>query len=287
MSPTFWTNTIWYVLLGITSVVASILIIRKPDCRKFNIAFTFTTLGFVYSAESILLGFYGGAYNYYPKISKDAFLDTVMGNHFSQLSICTTLVLLVIYKSRTIWNFISAVIYYLIEILFLKLGVYQHNWYKAWITLVGLIVLAFLFKKWYYKLLNSPKFLTYYFALYFAVVSSYGLVRSAFVYGKFRIINYNVFPNVFKDNLILVHIPLFIIINIMIYVYQMKLSWFVKCMVFSGLFLTQFILTKIGVITIRPGWFLTITSADVLSCYLIVVIMDSLLKSGTKNFSNC
>jgi hypothetical protein len=283
MNSTFWTNTIWYILLGITSVVAVIQIIRKRDYRKFNIAFTFTVLGFVYSLESVLLGVYGGAYSYYPKISKNAFLDTVMGNHFSQASVCTTLVLLAVYKLSTIWNFISAAIYYLIELLFVKLGVYKHHWYKAWVTFLGIIVLAFLIKKWYHKILNSPRFWSYYLTLYCAVLSTYGLARTSFVYGKLRIIHYNVFPDVFKDNLILVHIPLFLVINIMIIIYWLKLSWKVKWIVFTGLFLTQFILTKIGLITIRPGWFLIITSVDVFSCYLLVAIMDYLLKSGAKN----
>jgi hypothetical protein len=283
MNSTFWTNTIWYILLGITSVVAVIQIIRKPEYRKFNIAFTFAVLGFVYSLESVLLGVYDGAYSYYPKISKNAFIDTFMGNHFSQASICTTLVLLAVYKLSTIWNFISAAIYYLIELLFLKLGVYKHHWYKAWYTFLGLILLAFLIKKWYHKILNSSRLWSYYLTLYSAVVSSYGLVRGSFVYGKLRIIHYNVFPDVFKDNLILVHIPLFLVINIMIIIYWLKLSWIAKWVVFAGLFLTQFILTKIGVITIRPGWFLIITSVDVFSCYLLVVIMDYLLKSGAKN----
>jgi hypothetical protein len=282
MNPTFWTNTIWYVLLGITSAVAIVLIIRKPDYRKFNIAFTFIVLGFVYTIESILLGLNGGAYSYYPMVSKDSFIDNVIGNHFSQVSICTTLVLLVIYKLRTIWYFGIAAIYYIIELIFLRLGIYEHHWYKTWITFVGIIALAFLFKELYYKLLHSPKFWIYYLALYFATESSYGLLRSSFVYGKFRIIHYNVYANVFKDNFILIHIPFLILINIMINIYRLKLSWIMKCMVFTGLFLIQLILTKTGIMTIRPGWFLIITSVDVLSCYLFVVIMDYLLKSGVR-----
>lgn len=279
MNPTFWTNTIWYVLLGIISAVAIILIIKKPEYRKFNIAYTFMVLGFVYSIESILLGSYGGAYCYHPMISKDHFLDNVIGNHFSQLSVCTTLVLLVIYRLRPIWYFVFAAVYYLIELLFLKLGIYEHNWYRAWITFVGFIVLAFLFEKLYYKLLHLPKFWTYYLSLYFASISGYGLARSAFVYGKFRIIHYNVYANVFKDNLILIHIPLFIFINIMMNMHRLKVNWRIKCMVFAGLFLIQYILTKTGIMTIRPGWFLIITTVDVFSCYLFVVVMDYLFKS--------
>jgi hypothetical protein len=282
MMTTFWTNTIWYVLLGITSIVALLLIIKRPDYRKFNIAFTCTVLGVAYSIESILLAFYGGAYSYHPKVSKDAFLDTVVGNHFSQFSVCTTLVLLAIYNLPTLWNFIFAAIYYLIELMFLKLGIYEHHWYETWITFLGFTLLAFLVKKWYCKLLNSPKFWTYYLTFYFAVLSSYGLVRSSFVYVKFRIIHYNVYSNVFKDNLILIHIPLFIIINIMINVHRLKLSWIAKCIVFGGLFLIQFILSRTGVMTIKSGWFLIITSIDVLSCYLFVVIIDYLLKSGVR-----
>jgi hypothetical protein len=282
MNPTFWRNTIWYVLLGITSVIAIILIIKKPDHRKFNIAFTFTVLGLVYSIESALMGLYGGAYSYYPKISANAFLDTVMGNHFSQVSIATTLVLLAIYKLSTKWIFVSAAIYYLIELLFLELGIYEHHWYKTWLTFLGIIVLALLVKRWYHRMLNLPRFWMYYLTLFFAVQSSYGLTRASFIYGKFRMINFNVYPDVFKDNFVLIHIPFLIVINIMISVYRLKPSWIVKCIVFISLFFIQFLLTETGIMTIRPGWFLIITSIDVLSCYLFVVIMDRLLKSGVR-----
>lgn len=45
MPSSFWSNTIWYVLLFITSIISMVFVLIKSKNRKFTIAFTLATLG--------------------------------------------------------------------------------------------------------------------------------------------------------------------------------------------------------------------------------------------------
>ena len=288
MHSYFWSNTIWYVLLGITSIFSLFLIIRVQKNRRFNIAFFFAILAFTYVIEAILLYPFGEAYSYYPKILRHPFLDTMNGNYFSQFSITTTLLLLSIYKLRSKWSFVFAAIYYLIEILFLKLGIYQHHWYRSWITFIGFVIICFVVKKWYKKMLYSPKFWIHYITLYLAALSSFGHLLSIFIYSQVRIIHYNVFPDVFKDQFFGVYLHGFVLINIIINLYRLKIDWIKKGFVFISLFILQYIVCKAGIMYISPGYFFIVTAVDYFGCYFLVAVMDKFLKrSGSGTEGRC
>ena len=65
----FWTNTIWYVLLGILTLVELVFIIVKTENRRLAFAFYLTISGLVLYFEMAILIFLK-AYTYYPKILK-------------------------------------------------------------------------------------------------------------------------------------------------------------------------------------------------------------------------
>ena len=137
MNSTFWTNTIWFILLFVTSIITNVLILYKTNNIKFAIAFLFSIIGFSFILEATLvLGF--NAYSYYPKIFKDSYLDIIFGNYFSQISVSSTSLLLAIYNLSYIWYCIFGLIYFLIDVIFVKLGIYEHFWYKSIYTFFGL-----------------------------------------------------------------------------------------------------------------------------------------------------
>ncbi len=83
MNSTFWTNTIWFILLlFVSSILTNVLILHKAkNNMKFAIAFLFSIIGFSFVLEAILvLGL--KAYNYYPKMFQDSYLDIIFGNYF-------------------------------------------------------------------------------------------------------------------------------------------------------------------------------------------------------------
>lgn len=80
MQSTFWTNTIWYLALLVTSFLSVLITMRKAKSRRFTAVFTASVLGLVYLLEYIIVVWLD-SYSYTPKIIvNDFFQDTVFGN---------------------------------------------------------------------------------------------------------------------------------------------------------------------------------------------------------------
>lgn len=67
MSSTFYTYTIWYLLLAIIALVELIFIMFKVERRRLTFAFFLTIFGITLSLETIILIFLK-SYKYYPMI---------------------------------------------------------------------------------------------------------------------------------------------------------------------------------------------------------------------------
>lgn len=280
MYSTFWSNTIWYVLLGITSVISIVFILCKTNNSKFIIGFSFAVLGATFFTETFLFVI-SNAYRYLPKISSEPYLDSIFGNYFSQFSVTLTAIFIIVYKLPKIWNFIFACTYFFIEVLFLKLGIYQHYWYKSIYTFIGLLLIFWIIKKWYYYMLNSPKNYIYYFSLFSgaSALFSITIILWLLVF-SLQVININFYKEFFRNQAILIILYRSILVIIMIILYVLKLKWMWKGLIFVFLFIIQYALTKIGIITIKDGWFLIVTLLDLIGCYLGVIVIDYLLRKN-------
>ena len=89
---------------------------------------------------SLLLLF--DAYTYYPMIRPDdPFFDAVLGNIFSQVSVSSSAVLICVLGLSNWWLAGFSVAYFLIDIFFVQLGIYEHFWYQSVFTPVGFFIL--------------------------------------------------------------------------------------------------------------------------------------------------
>ena len=80
----FWTNTIWYVLLGLVTLFQLIFVMIKAKRRYLTIALYITILGMTLNFESIIFIFMK-AYDYYPMIIQSSpFDDKLAGSLFSE-----------------------------------------------------------------------------------------------------------------------------------------------------------------------------------------------------------
>ncbi len=277
MLNSFWSNTIWYILLLISSIITIIVTLKKSENRKFTIGFTLATLGFVYLVEAVLV-LVLKSYQYYPKLSADVFQDSVLGNYFSQVSISATSAFTIVFNLSYIWYFFFAFIYYLIEELFIKVGIYQHNWYKSIYTLIGFVPLFWFIKKWYYKLISSSKRVVFYITLFFGTFSiSANSLTLPLKLLKIQIFKINFFGQLSKNHTAAGLIYAFIVINIMIILYKSR-SLPKKVIVFIIMCCLQFILYKFNIIYIKPGYFVIVTLIDLCGIYFWVAVLDHLLR---------
>ncbi len=278
MSPSFWSNTIWYVLLGASSVVTMIFALKQSGNRKFTVAFALAIFGLALLIESVL-GIMLNAYVYYPKIVRDRFQDAVLGNIFSQTSVAATSALTLAYGLSAGWYVIIAAIYFFIDILFSKLGVYEHHWYKSIYTFLGFIILLWLVRIWHGKFLSSRRPLLYYLTLFLSTFSAaLETIILPLKLTKTQIFQIRFYNDMSKNHTTTAIFYLMILITILILIHRLRLhrTWTAACFVF--LFLIQYVLYRSGIIYFKEGWFTAATITDLFGVYLWIVLSDRFLR---------
>ena len=277
----FWTNTIWYILLGILTVIELVFVLVKAKRPYLAFAFYLTVAGITLSFETIILIFLK-SYAYYPKILKNPpmpFDDILAGNLFSQFSVAATVLLVTVLNLNYYWFFIFAGMYGIIEETFLALGIYSHNWYRTWMT-VTMLPLAFWSGKYMYsKLNNGIKPIFYYVYILFALFPLYIIAFNwILMLLRLRTFNYFVLPDPVMSPyfLALIHFFLLAIPIMFIHFYKVKLQLHWKVIVILMLYAIDYVGYKSGLIVIKDGWFLPISTLSIFWIYASVFIADKL-----------
>jgi hypothetical protein len=285
MQPSFWSNTIWYILLGISTVIEIIFMIAKVKNLKLLIALFFTMSGMAFCFEVVMFSTH--AYSYCPRIIPQLPLDDmVLGNHFSQFSITSTALLIAVSNGTFPWYFISAGIYCLIEEFFIKLGIYSHNWYQTWMTFVTVVLICWITKKIYESSLKGVRHSMLYIYIFFSFFNLY-LITLLFSFKMLGIIDFNTY--ILRDamksyNLLAISNQIIITVPCMI-LYFTKLRWRWKSIALTALYIIIFIEYKAKLIYIKQGWFLIYATVEVFGAYLYVFMLDKLYTK--KNVHSC
>ena len=171
----FWSHTIWYVLLGITTLFELLYVFIQPENRSVRAAFYLSILGIVLIFETIILIFLK-SYYYYPMVihsAIDPFNDMLAGNLFSQFSVSATALLLTTLSANYYCFFIVSGTYSLIEEAFIALGIFKHNWYQTWMTFILMPVYFWLAKKMYVKIIQGLRPVYHYLFVFLGLFPLY------------------------------------------------------------------------------------------------------------------
>lgn len=283
MRPTFWTNTIWYLLLLFSSIVAAVVTYKNSHNRSFTVLFSLAVLGFTYWIEVTLVMIFG-AYTYHPMITPDdPFFDTVLGNMFSQISITTTAVMVCTLHVKNIYIPIFALFYFFLDVLFSHLGIYVHNWYRSAYTLIGFMPLLWLIRQWYRMLVNSAtksKWLKNPTLFLAAFAAGSNTLLTSMKWMGLQVFHIGIFPEMSKDHTAtaLVYGPALIAIYMVLR--RRHVPRMVKAISFVALFLIQYVLHRMGFIIIPPGWFPVVAALDLFGFYFWVAYLMRLLEKS-------
>ncbi|MGC7870201.1 hypothetical protein ACPUYX_01570 [Desulfosporosinus sp. SYSU MS00001] len=278
--PIFWSNTIWYILLGISTIIELVVVlIKAKNYRRVIIAFYLTITGIVLVFETILL-FFLKAYVYYPMILKNPprpFDDVLAGNLFSQSSVGASALLVVVLNLKSYWFIIFGLIYGLIEELFLRLGIYRHNWYETWMTVMGIPLFFWVVKKMYIKAMQGIGPVFYYGYIFFALYTCNVITLVWGLFMLFRLQDFNTSlisdPEVSRLYGVLGHF--FLLSGSVMLIYFLRLKWIWKTLVLIVLYIIYYIGYKLNIILIREGWFVLVSTIAICWTYLSVLIIDN------------
>jgi hypothetical protein len=281
MISAFWSNTIWYILLGISTVVVMIFVFYKAENRKHILALFLIMSGFTFSIEVIVYCFLR-AYDYYPMIIPQSPIDDgLAGNLFSQFSITSTALLVGILDLKYYWIFIFAGIYGIIEELFLMLGVYSHNWYRTWITIIGFVVLLGIMKKMFKdsSMYTRPilRFISMFFALFtLHMILIWWLILLSGIVG----ITFNYFADPMINYTFISFMNLFVLSTLCIIIYFFISKRWLKAAGILALYGAIYFAEKFNIIYIKEGRFFIIATINIFGMYLFVNILDKLFKKA-------
>jgi hypothetical protein len=275
----FWTNTIWYLLLGILTLFVVLFVLIKVKNRKFVFAFYMTLTGMALIFETIIKIVFK-AYMYYPKIiTNSPYDDSLAGNLFSQFSVGATALIVAVFQLHTFWYALLAVVYCFIEELFLAIGIFSHNWYHTWMTFVSLLIFFLIAKMLYFKIKEKKRSITYYLSI-FAGLFTLDVVTLlwGFILSGFQDYSRQYFSDPITSRYIIAVLYFTVVAISTMLIYFLKLSWKWKTIVFLALYGVNFIADQLHIFHIKNGWFLVCTTTTIFWIYFSVVLMVYLFK---------
>jgi hypothetical protein len=108
----------------------------KSKSKKHLFTHLMSNIGFAYLLEFFVLNLFK-AYKYKPRVMKNNFFDNIFGAILSQaIFVPFTAVFLTVFKLGGVWKLLGGIYFTLVELLFLKLKVYKHYWWKTVYTLI-------------------------------------------------------------------------------------------------------------------------------------------------------
>lgn len=287
MKGEFWTNTIWYLILLAVSAASVVVSLRKAGNKRFAFAFFLSAVGLVYIMEHIIV-VYLNAYQYRPGISGDQAIEDTFGNICSQTSIAATALLMIEFDLSFVWNIVFAAAYFLIEILFTRLGIYEHYWYRSWFTPAALVPLFWFYKKWYRLASGSRSRLLHHADVFLSVgTASYHLMSVPFLLLGIQWMRAGLLPDASDDHRAVTLIYGILIVVIIMLLHQWKAHWGWKSLCFGLLFACHYALYMLGIFNVREGWFVPVALAYILVCYGLVHLLDIWHRSGNPRLKGC
>ena len=275
--PYFWTNTIWYIILGITTMLVMMYILYRTEHRGKMFAFYLTASGVVFVVEAIIFLFFK-AYNYYPLLVPGSTLhDGLAGNLFSQFSVASTALLLSVFNLHYRYYILFGVVYGIIEELFLFLGIYQHNWYQTWMTIVLFPIYTYVVKRLYIRAKSKLTPFLYYVYMFLGLWA----LHFGITVWPFLILGYQNFtPYVFSDptsNMAFLTIIDYILLySIMYCIYIKSPKWIWQAAGIAAICLINYIEYRLQLWYVKEGWFGIYVSIRIISMYFYIRIYDKL-----------
>jgi len=140
---------LYYVILAVFGITLAVFVICKnKDHAKLLTFFLFAMI--VADCGEVLVLILLNAYEYRPGLFADTFSENIFGHILPNSTLWpATAILVAAYSLRTRWILVITFIYMLLDILFVRLGIYAHHWWRLWMTGGAIFSYCILVRFWY------------------------------------------------------------------------------------------------------------------------------------------
>ncbi len=159
---------IYYLILAAASIALAAFVFYKHKAYSKLITFYLSSVMVAYCGEVLALILLN-AYSYQLGIDIDPFAEGILAHLITNSTVWPAVAVFVAaYSRRFRWIFVISVIFILLDILFIQLGTYEHNWWQSWMSGVAIFIYCIAMRFWYSKLEDSRfkilRFITFSFA---------------------------------------------------------------------------------------------------------------------------
>ncbi|TGE31401.1 hypothetical protein [Desulfosporosinus sp. Sb-LF] len=251
-------NIYWYCLIAIIGLgIAAFTIYKKRDIAKlstFFVFFLFSTC-VTWIGEFTVLGLFN-SYAYKTGIFTSPWAQNLLGHLILNSTFYPgTAILVAAYSLGYGWISLITVIYLLVEYLFMKLGIYEHHWWKYYMT--GLCILIYqVFSKIWFKKMNELqprswlRISTFYFVGF--VILHYPIPIILLLGKQYYNVNW-VQDMYLSSTMFIFAYQLVEALFLVFFVCYLK-KWFWKLVPFIIAFVGQSILVKLNILVFQDGW---------------------------------
>jgi hypothetical protein len=204
--------------------------------------------------EMIVLLFLNG-YSYKPGVFTDYYAESIFGHIVPNATLWPATALLVIaYPLCYRWILLITAIYTLLDILFINLGIYQHNWWKTWMTSVAIFSYCVLMKTWFIQLKNRRSGILRYITFWFILLVILKLPVSLLLFFGMQNTIIGWFENIYRDSGVFsVFYNATLSFFCAFFICVLK-KWYWKLVPFFIYFSCDAILLEKGILLFSGGW---------------------------------
>lgn len=170
------TNKLPYILLLVIHSVMLFFTFYKNKDRKRLLISLLSNIGLAYLFEYFVVNLFHG-YTYRPGVLKNKNFDKIVGSIFSQ-DIYVPFTALFLTAFRLGWKYKLLLTFYfgVVEVIYVRLGIYTHHWWKTIYTIILLPIYFFISDKWYNHLEKRTPIILFFSLFHLILVSCVNLL---------------------------------------------------------------------------------------------------------------
>ncbi|MBP3953660.1 hypothetical protein [Bacillus suaedae] len=267
-------NFFWYMILVAIGVFLILFTFYKKKNILNHISFLLSTVSLAYLGEVIILFVFEG-YRYKTGLLVDSVESDIIGHLLLNGIFWGSLFLIVsVFQLRYYWIFVISVLLMLIEVLFIRLGLYTQNWWETYMTGILAIFLLSCTKKWYSSLFYKPnKYLRLFSFYLIAWVVLVGPSLLLMVFGKHHF-GLGLSENHYLDHVFFgVPYNLFLSFICFIFIVYLKNPYW-KLAPFIIIITLDFVLLNLNIATFFEGWNLFYLGQVRYLCLVLFILLE-------------
>lgn len=267
----------WYSLLAIIGLgIAAFTMYKRMNIAKlstFLVFFLFATC-VTWIGEFAVLGLFD-SYAYKTGVFSSPWAQNILGHLILNSTLYPgTAILVAAYSLGYLWIALITVIYLLLEYLFLKLGIYEHHWWKTYMTALAIIIYQVLTKAWFIKMNKMQdrwlRISTFYFVGF--VILHYP-IPIILLLGK-QYYNVNWVPDIYLSSTMFIFFYQLVEALLLIFFVCVLNKWYWKLVPFIIAFVGQSILVYLNILLFKEGWNLFYTTLVYFTGIAIFILIE-------------